>query len=113
MPDLVHRLLLRPHELPVLVDRLLLEEVADLVAGRQEVVVPDVVVVAGREFRLRVISEAMSFDRVDGHLTRGWSSRLKLFRSCCACVKRASVSSGLRKLGKRRYLASPCQNLER
>ena len=51
MPDLVHGLLLRARELPV-ADGLLLEEVPDLVAAREEVVVPDVVVVARRELRL-------------------------------------------------------------
>ena len=53
MPNLIHRPALLPRQPPLRVKRVLFQEEPDLVAGRQEVVVPDVVVVARRELGLR------------------------------------------------------------
>ena len=71
MSDLVHRLLLRTRELPLLIDRLLFEEVPYLVARRQEVVVPDMIIVSRRELRLHVRESAeSSVSRLMGTGTR-------------------------------------------
>lgn len=50
--NLIHSLLLLPRQLAVLIDRLLLEEISNLVARSQKIVVPDMIVVPSGELRL-------------------------------------------------------------
>ena len=65
VPDLVHRELLWTREFAVL-DRVFFQEIADLVARVKEVVVPDVVVVAGGEAGLGVCVSDVRMEGLKG-----------------------------------------------
>ena len=73
--DLIHCLGLIRRQLPVAVDGVFFEEVADLIARVQEIVVTDVVLVRCREFRLPPHDDVVGLlpgrRDLNGMLTRG------------------------------------------
>lgn len=112
MADLVHRFLLFTGQLPVRVDCVLFEEEANLISGREEIVISNMVVVTCSEPGL--IDKGLGITCYSGQaqqmaaasLTKGWSSTLNSSSSCFALSRSEIVSSGVRKPGRQRYLCS-------
>ena len=103
MSDLVHGLVLLARQLALLINGLLLQEVPNLVARGQEILVADMVIISSSELCLAsTMYQTDAFRRLRVVHTNGWSSMLNSSSSCFARASIASVSSALKKLGRRR-----------
>lgn len=80
-----------------------------LITWVEEVVIPDMILIAGGEFGLSY-GQMKHIWRVIGIRTNGWSSRLKSFKSCFERESKAFVSASSRKPGTTRYLEAMISN---
>lgn len=106
MSNLIDGLGLLFCQIPFLIDRILFQEVPNFVTRCEKVFVPHVIIFTGSELSLVKIATSieLAYTTTKEIRTRGWSSTLNASRSCLDRSRRAIVSSGLRKLGSRRYL---------